>query len=403
MQAGGGGAEPGHRPQAVPDRGDTRGRQSQGSRDRVPPVNPATTFDLDRAHKWLQGRARPRDAARDEDWAALLEIGKTGFWVANCPLAEFAAALAARGPLAADTLQERADAFRGGAVLEPGQAPELTGSYVCYSHAWSPYFRGRIIRGELTIAISGATRRLVALLQRTPADRADPHRGSVTLADRAIHLDLRAPGGVHLVFCLFPASAPASLLGGLMCGATVIGPDSQPSVTRIVMVRLPPRVGTSPEADPYLPAGSLYHGRPRPARAAAGRARAGRGGTCRVPARRRRRRTRPDPGPIVQTPGRAVRPPVVRSRRGPGLRPLPAHLHHAAPKCYGAACPQTASPGDALGTRVDGVRRRDRRRRPGRAGGGDPAEAARGREGAEVRSAWWRRARRSARTSSPAR
>ena len=220
-------------------------------------VNPATTFDLDRAHKWLQGRARPRDAALYEDWAALLEIGKTGFWVANCPLAEFAAALAARGPLAADALQERADAFRGGAVLEPGQAPELTGSYVCYSHAWSPYFRGRIIRGELSIAISGATRRLVARYSEHLPTGPIRTEGSVTLADRAIHLDLRAPGGVHLVFCLFPASAPASLLGGLMCGATVIGPDSQPSVTRIVMVRLPPRVGTSPEADPYLPAGSL--------------------------------------------------------------------------------------------------------------------------------------------------
>ncbi len=220
-------------------------------------VNPATTFDLDRAHKWLQGRARPRDAALYEDWAALLEIGKTGFWVANCPLAEFAAALAARGPLAADTLQERADAFRGGAVLEPGQAPELTGSYVCYSHAWSPYFRGRIIRGELSIAISGATRRLVARYSEHLPTGPIRTEGSVTLADRAIHLDLRAPGGVHLVFCLFPASAPASLLGGLMCGATIIGPDSQPSVTRIVMVRLPPRVGTSPEADPYLPAGSL--------------------------------------------------------------------------------------------------------------------------------------------------
>ena len=26
-------------------------------------VNPATSFDLDRAHKWLQGRAQPRDPA----------------------------------------------------------------------------------------------------------------------------------------------------------------------------------------------------------------------------------------------------------------------------------------------------------------------------------------------------
>ena len=216
-------------------------------------INPSTAFDLDRAHKWLQGRARPRDAVLYEDWAALLDLGKSGAWVASCPLAEFAAALAERGPLSAEALQERADGFRGGAVLDPGQSPELTGTFACYSHAWSPYFRGRLIRGELSIGISGTTRRLVARYAEHLPTGPIRTEGPVTLAERAIHLDLRAPGGAHLLFCLFPASAPATLLGGLMCGATIIGPDSQPSVTRIVMVRLPPRVGPWPEADPYLP------------------------------------------------------------------------------------------------------------------------------------------------------
>ena len=177
-------------------------------------VNPATTFDLDRAHKWLQGRARPRDAALYEDWAALLEIGKTGFWVANCPLAEFAAALAARGPLAADALQERADAFRGGAVLEPGQAPELTGSYVCYSHAWSPYFRNRIIRGELSIAISGATRRLSPATASTcRPGRSAPRARSPWPTARSISTCVRRAGCTSCSACFRRARRRASWAG----------------------------------------------------------------------------------------------------------------------------------------------------------------------------------------------
>jgi hypothetical protein len=35
-------------------------------------INPATRFDIDRAHKWLQGRARPREAQVYEDWAQSL-------------------------------------------------------------------------------------------------------------------------------------------------------------------------------------------------------------------------------------------------------------------------------------------------------------------------------------------
>ena len=42
-----------------------------------------------------------------------------------------------------------------------------------------------------------------------------------------------------------------------MCGATLIGPEAQPSVTRIVMIRLPGGAGAVDVADAYLPEGSL--------------------------------------------------------------------------------------------------------------------------------------------------
>ena len=38
-------------------------------------VNPATAFDLERAHKWLQGRAQPRERRVYEDWALLVDLG----------------------------------------------------------------------------------------------------------------------------------------------------------------------------------------------------------------------------------------------------------------------------------------------------------------------------------------
>src|SRR5215217_4438278 len=42
----------------------------------------------------------------------------------------------------------------------PGSALELAGTFVCYSHAWSPYFRGQLIRGELAIDNESSPNRL---------------------------------------------------------------------------------------------------------------------------------------------------------------------------------------------------------------------------------------------------
>jgi hypothetical protein len=215
-------------------------------------ANPATAFDLERAHKWLQGRARPRDASLYEDWNTVLDIGRPGAWIAGCTLEDFIVALCMRGPLAREALQQRAEAFRGGAGPNPGRPLELAGRYACYSNAWSPYFRGRLIRGDLAIGAGGGTRRVVACYTEHLPTGPLRVEGPVTMAERAMHFDLRASGGAHLMFCLFPPTAPSSLLAGLMCGATVIGPDAQPSVTRIAMVRLPESILDASCVDAYL-------------------------------------------------------------------------------------------------------------------------------------------------------
>ncbi|TIW37615.1 MAG: hypothetical protein E5V72_30045, partial [Mesorhizobium sp.] len=45
-------------------------------------------------------------------------------------------------------------------------------------------------------------------------------------------------GEAQFFFCLFPHSRPGSVLGGYLCGTTIIGPEPQPSLTRILMIRL---------------------------------------------------------------------------------------------------------------------------------------------------------------------
>jgi class 3 adenylate cyclase len=128
---------------------------------------------------------------------------------------------------------------------------ELVGSYACYSHAWSPYFRGRLIRGILSIAAAPGPQQLLGTYTETLPTGRMRFEGAVTMAERALYLDLREPQG-GLRFCLFPPTAPASVLGGFMSGATIIGPEAQPSMTRIVMVRLPTASPPLEPSDAYL-------------------------------------------------------------------------------------------------------------------------------------------------------
>ena len=221
-------------------------------------INPATSFDIERAHKWLQGRAKPRDPRLYEDWASLLDIARDGSWIADIDAGEFLDALVERAGIDRATLVERAELFGGRSVrvqVPVPDTPSLVGSYACYSHAWSPYFRGRLIRGVLTIQ-QEAGRGLVGTYTEMLPNGETTAEGPVLRMERTLHLDLRrAADGIQLLFCLFPPSAPATVLGGLMCGAPILGPLSPPSVTRIVMLRLPGPARVVDDRSAYLPPG----------------------------------------------------------------------------------------------------------------------------------------------------
>lgn len=216
-------------------------------------VNAASPFDIERAHKWLQGRACPREAQVYEDWIRVLDLGRSGHWVAESGIDDFLDAICDRHQVERESLWRRVDPS-GNAGRRQGHSLPPVGIYACYSHAWSPYFRGRLIRGALSITTAPAPRPLRATYsENLPTGRLQLD-GTITMGKRVMHVDLRENGGdAHFNLSLFPPAPPMSVLAGFMCGVTVIGPDPQPSVTRIAIVRLP---GTSEhvwEAEAYLP------------------------------------------------------------------------------------------------------------------------------------------------------
>lgn len=216
-------------------------------------VNANTSFVLGRADKWLQGRAQPRELQVYEDWAKVLELDRPGQWIADCDVETFVEEICARRDLDRDVLLQSLEPASERSM--PGSALELAGTFVCYSHAWSPYFRGRLIRGELTVhAAAGQARPSIAYTEVLPTGPM-VLKGSLLVASRGLHALVSddSGGAQALNFGLFRPSPPASVLAGFMSGTTVLGPDAQPSATRLVAVRLPAAVARLGADEAYLP------------------------------------------------------------------------------------------------------------------------------------------------------
>jgi hypothetical protein len=203
-------------------------------------ANPSTVFDIERAHKWLQGRSRPRDARLYQDWRIVLGIDESPEWIATSQFEEFVTIIALRHGANPEQLLGHEIESRSS---NRGQSLDfhrmLQGRYVCYSNAWSPYFRGQIVRGFMIILErSSAAAQSVVYSEVLPTGYFKVN-GSLVLGGRGIHIIPNEPtGDMQFLFSLFPATMPGRVLGGLMCGTTVIGAEPTPSVSRIVMIRL---------------------------------------------------------------------------------------------------------------------------------------------------------------------
>jgi hypothetical protein len=220
-------------------------------------INPASPFDVQRAHKWLQGRSLPRGTQIYEDWAKLVELGEPAEWIADCAAEHFLGRLCARHGLAPDPLRRRADAFGGITAARKAERCDLdlVGSYATYTHAWSSYFRGRLIRGTLSIAPDpGSPRLRGAYSEELPMG---PMRlgGPVVRGERVVTAHLVGPqSGAQISLWLFAPAPPTSVLAGMMSGTSLMSAETQFAATRVILMRLPASVGAT-TAPACLPKG----------------------------------------------------------------------------------------------------------------------------------------------------
>ncbi len=207
-------------------------------------VNASTGFDLTRSEKWLQGRAMPRSPQVYEDWAKLLRTERPADWLVACSVDTFLAEVCARFDTDPEELRRRAGLTGAAAsaaawAAAGGARHYLCGHYACYSHAWSTYYRRRLIRGSLRIEPTRGSR-LAATYSEAIAGGTVRLKGAVLLLGRTIHLDVRDEASQAPLFhTLFLPTPPASVLTGLMAGATLVGPVPEPSVSRFAAIRIP--------------------------------------------------------------------------------------------------------------------------------------------------------------------
>jgi len=227
-------------------------------------VNPLTEFDLGRSYKWIEGRSLPRSPRIYEDWVGVLGLeDHSADWLAACTLDAFVEVLCVRNALDRATLLHRAGIGSGGLSVRRGGARHaaaaedyICGTFACYSHAQSPYYRGRIIRGALVIAPDGrrAGQWTATYSQSVAGGRAHA-TGSAVVSGRALALSLGtcssgvAPLAIHL---LLP-TPPASLLIGLLSGFVMVDPGGQPAyATRIALLRMAVTGAVLEDSNRYL-------------------------------------------------------------------------------------------------------------------------------------------------------
>lgn len=203
-------------------------------------VNPATHCDLDRLHKWMQGRALPRARSVYDDWVTLLGLAQGGDWLARCTLEEFRATVARPDgrPITVRAAEPAARRRGGPGIL--GGLRMLCGSYACYSRAWSPHYPGALIRGSLSIRPGRGAKLFASYSERlvTGSVRID---GEVVVTGRSIHLPLwETEGNLPIFFSLITPGPPASAMCGIMSGVALVAHATLPSSSRVLLIRVPP-------------------------------------------------------------------------------------------------------------------------------------------------------------------
>ncbi|TGP67708.1 hypothetical protein EN867_33120, partial [Mesorhizobium sp. M2D.F.Ca.ET.224.01.1.1] len=112
---------------------------------------------------------------------------------AESDLPSFAAAVAAQHGIDTAELERRASAQ---SEASPGHddksvGPALAGTYACYSRAWSPYYRGQLIKGRLSIEAGPGAHGLAATYREILPTGQLLLGGPVNPAKRGLYVHLK--------------------------------------------------------------------------------------------------------------------------------------------------------------------------------------------------------------------
>ncbi len=200
-------------------------------------ANPNTEFDLERSFKWLQGKALPRSSSVYEDWAAVLGTSRSGSWLAASSVDAFAEEVSALFSVDRIEMQALSDRFLGEVLVRQLSDDGLTGSFLCYSHAWSPFHAGRLIRGAMDLQ-PGTRGGFLAQYRENLPSGSWSSRGPARRSGRVLSVALEGAVEEHLALSLLVPGRPVNVLAGRMQGTTLHGAETQICSTRIVLVRV---------------------------------------------------------------------------------------------------------------------------------------------------------------------
>jgi hypothetical protein len=207
-------------------------------------VNPLTGYEPERAYKWVQDRAAPRDPSVFQDLARVLDLPVTGETVRSCSFEEFRRLVEARhGPApavaprpAAGGRAELRPAPPAQAVALPGY---LVGQYLVFSMAWSSLHAGRMIFAALTLEPAADGGLYAVYAERLPGGELIVE-GPLQRMGRGLGAMLRHADDDLFIFMSFRQPvAPALVLTGVMTGSAYHDADARPIAGRVHCVRVP--------------------------------------------------------------------------------------------------------------------------------------------------------------------
>lgn len=210
-------------------------------------VNPETGYDPERAYKWVQDRAAPRDRSVYDDLARVLDLPVGGEVVRTCSFDEFRRLVEARhGPVPAvipGTSAHRPPPEAPAAAPAPdplaGPPPPayLVGRYLTFTLPWSAARAGQVAVGGLSVT-QGVAQDLVAIYEERLPGAERVLSGPLQRMGRSLTATVRNPVEETFLFmCFRLPPPPAAALAGMLTGAAYYDAECGPATSRTLCLR----------------------------------------------------------------------------------------------------------------------------------------------------------------------